>query len=357
MARVLVTGGTGFIGRHLVARLTQQGDEVRCLVREEKLASHLESLGAHLVLGDITDASSLQKAVQHVDVVYHLAGLIKALSAKEFFRVNQQGPHLLAQACVSQTTPPVMVAVSSLAAAGPSLIDQPKQEADPSLPVSQYGRSKLAGEQAAMAFADRMGLTILRPPVVFGPGDRVTFDWFRSVARGWHLVPGWRESQLSFLHVHDLTEVMLQAAAHGERVPADAAKSGLSTGKGYYYPAHVERPTFFHFGQLLADALGRTRVRTVRVPGPLLWTFAGAAQTLAFLRRKPSLLAWDKIRESLAGSWICDGQKTYASFGHPHQNLEVRLRETALWYFEKGWLPGPSPAMEDQHLNVPLHKG
>ena len=134
MAKVLVTGASGFIGTHLVAALAARGDEVACLVRNSSKADHLPALGARLVFGDVTQRDSLPAAVAGQQVVYHLAGLTRTLQDRQFYEVNFRGAANLARTCARQETPPVLVHVSSLAAAGPVVNGRARVESDPPRP-------------------------------------------------------------------------------------------------------------------------------------------------------------------------------------------------------------------------------
>src|SRR5260370_32338407 len=168
MARTLVTGATGFIGRHVVRRLLQRGDQVKCLVRGQS-TNGLASSEVELVFGDMTRPESLPAAVRGVDLVYHVAGATQVHTPGTYARVNSAGTRHLAQACARLLTPPKVVYVSSLAAAGPSLPDSPRREGQPPAPVSAYGRSKLAAEDHLKEVASFLPITIVRPPCVIGP--------------------------------------------------------------------------------------------------------------------------------------------------------------------------------------------
>src|SRR5262245_5399774 len=106
MARVLVTGATGFVGRHLVAHLVGRGDAVRCLVRLNSKCRQLDALGVDCVLGDVTVASSLTGPLSGAEVVYHLAGATQVVSTWQYWRVNAEGTRNLAAECARQPHPP-----------------------------------------------------------------------------------------------------------------------------------------------------------------------------------------------------------------------------------------------------------
>src|SRR5271166_310246 len=183
MAKILVTGASGFIGFHLTRALLEQGHEISCLVRTSSKLDRLAGQPIRRADGDVTDAESLRRVMSGYDAVYHLAGLVKAVHVQQLYQVNCQGVANVARACAAQTTPPTLLVVSSLAAMGPSSPQRPRLESDPPTPVSHYGRSKLAGEQAARRWAKEVPITILRPAVVFGEADWATYEFFRPIAR------------------------------------------------------------------------------------------------------------------------------------------------------------------------------
>ncbi|MFQ5845212.1 MAG: NAD-dependent epimerase/dehydratase family protein, partial [Planctomycetota bacterium] len=146
---VLVTGGYGFIGSHLVERLLAQGARVRGLLRPPRSREVFSGRPVEIVRGDLRDEGALMEAVRGVDRVYHVAGLIAARGPAEFRAVNRDGTRRLAE-CVRRGAPRCrrFVYVSSQAAAGPSRDGVPVDESAPGRPVTDYGRSKLEGEHA-----------------------------------------------------------------------------------------------------------------------------------------------------------------------------------------------------------------
>jgi len=334
---VLVTGASGFIGQHLVRRLIERGDRVSCLVRATSPIDELRSSGARLIVGDVIDRAGMERALaeSRAGVVFHLAGLLKAVRTADFARVNAGGVESVAAACAGRAGRTLLIVVSSLAAAGPCAGDQPLMEGDSPAPVSAYGRSKLAGELAAARRAGEMEITIVRPPIVFGPGDRGVLEMFRPIAHsGLHVVPGSKERRVSLVHVADLVELLLLAAGKGERLRPDGAP-----GQGTYFVAADHDPTYAELGQAIARALGKKRATVVHMPGPLVRLVGLCGDSLGFVRQRPGWLNSDKMAEALAGSWICSSAKARARLGwSPAVPWTERLRETARWYRQAGWL-------------------
>lgn len=333
--KALITGANGFIGEHLVKTLIEHGDAVRAMVRRERARAPLEALGAEVILGDVTQPESLPPAIQDVDVVFHLAGLVKALRSDDLFKVNEAGSRNIAEACARRTSPPVLVVVSSLAAAGPAPNGHPRTERDPASPVSNYGRSKRAGEIAAVSFARNVPVTIVRPPVVFGEGDMNTWLLFQPIARhGVHAVPGMKPRRVSLVHADDLAEALWLAAGKGERVNGEGDGPA-----GCYFVAGDRDPRYDELGRLIGDAVGRRNVLIVHTPD-WMGRCAGAANELVSrLRGQPAIFNLDKMREASAGSWVCSSDRICKELGfRVGRSLADRLQQTADWYVSQGLL-------------------
>ncbi len=326
-AKVLVTGSTGFIGRILVRTLQARGDQVRCLVRRWGGNNNVET-----VLGDVTQPQTLTKALVDVDVVYHLAGATLVRHPLEYRRVNAWGTRHLAQACATRSRPPLVIYLSSLAAAGPALNGQPRSEDDPPVPVSRYGHSKLAGEHALAEVADRVPVTIIRAASTFGPGDTNLLRLFHAAKLGLNGVPGSADVRLSIIHVYDLVSLMLLVVEQGARLKQD-------TNQGIYFAAIDEQPSLSELGHLAGQLVGRNQVHTVGLSRTFCTLWGHFIDWVVAVTGEPRLLTSDKMREAFAGSWICRNDRAKQELGFEFQfDLREGLRHTADWYRQQGWI-------------------
>jgi nucleoside-diphosphate-sugar epimerase len=326
--RVLVTGATGFIGSHLIERLIAEGAHVRCLVRpvSSRGRRYLPPSGASPVLGNLVTGSGLGSAVEGVDVIFHLAGVTKALRSEDYYSGNAQATANLLRACERSYARPRIVHVSSLAAAGPSPDGHLLAEDETPAPVSHYGRSKLAAEQEVRRSTLFPRATIVRPPVVYGPRDRDVFQAFQAVARGLMLRIGQGESWFSFIHVWDLVDGLLA-------VSASSAAQGRT-----YYLANPKPIGWAEFADVAARIMMR-RARVVNVPLPLAWGVGAASDAVARLLRRPNILSVEKVREARYRHWVCDPARAAAEFGfHPELSFREGAASTLAWYREEGWL-------------------
>lgn len=303
---IAITGATGFAGGHAVAELLRRGHAVRALVRNPA-AARLPG-AVTLVEGSLASEAALVSLVQGADAVVHLAGAIAAVTAEDFFKVNARGTTSLAAAAVRANVSR-FIHVSSLAARQPAL--------------SPYGASKRAGEEAVLDLATKLNALILRPPAVYGPGDRATLPLLKALTQAVAVIPSRRESRFSLIHVADLA-----------RIIADAAVSD-ATG---VFEVSDGREGGYGWGDLMAvasDARGAP-VRPVFLPRPLPGAFAWAAEAVARFTGRPGLVNRGKIAELYHPDWVTrDGGLVLdepITFAHG-------FPATLAWYRDAGWLP------------------
>ncbi|MEP7325235.1 MAG: NAD(P)-dependent oxidoreductase [Gemmatimonadota bacterium] len=321
--KALLTGATGFVGRHLVSTLLRRGDDVTALIRSPQKAQDIADTGVRLITGDLDDQRAMAQAAEGQDVVYHVAGLTAALSEAEFLHVNRDGTQaLLAAATVAGCRR--FVLVSSAAAAGPSQPGVPSTGDEPPHPVTIYGESKLAGERVVRASS--IPWTIVRPPAVYGPGDRELLRIFKLARLGIAPVFGGGRQELSLVYGPDLGEA-LAAAGHA---PAAVGK--------VYYACHPEVVTSGMMVREIGRAMGKS-VRLLPLPGFLangILTVTGAA---ARLTGKATLLTRDKAHEFLAPAWTADPSRLTADTGwRAEHDLRSGVSETLEWYRSHKWL-------------------
>jgi len=322
---VFVTGGTGFVGSHLVNTLRARGDTVTCMVRRPALVKPLGwGSEVRLVRGDLDDDTALREGCAGADVVFHVAGKISARSAAEFMATNRDGTANILEAARDAGVAR-FVFVSSLAVAGPTTIGHPIDETRPPAPVTDYGRSKLAAEVLVRAMP--LSWTIVRPPVVYGEWDRGTLKVFQLARRGVVPVFGDGSQELSVIHAEDLARSLIAAAI-----------SPKAAGH-VYFAAHPTITTSRAFVMEAGRALGRPRPRVIPVPPLVARGVLWAAGTLAHLAGRATLLSADKGNEYLAPAWTCRSDAlTHDTGWHAEIGLDAGLRRAADWYREAGWL-------------------
>ena len=311
---VAVTGATGFIGSHLVHRLADAGWRVRILTRRLPTHPRFADTPVEAVIGALDEPDSLARLVRGADAVVHCAGLVKARNRAEFFRVNADGVRGLATAAAAQSPRPRFILLSSLAAREPAL--------------SAYAASKRAGEAALAAHGVGLPWTVLRPPAIYGPGDRETLPFFRFVARGIAPLLGPRSARLSLLHVDDLTAaVAVLLAAEGS--------------VGATYELDDGRPGGYSW-RAMTDAAARhlgTRARPVQVPRALLQGAALTAGLIGLVAPRGHMLTAGKVRELRHPDWVChDRTLVEHTAWRPRLDLHDGFAATIGWYRRAGWL-------------------
>ena len=327
--RILLTGASGFLGSHIAEQLDQQGADVRALVRPTSDTRFLEGLErVTLVAGALSDKDSLLAAVEGVDGIIHAAGLVKARRPADFHRTNGQGTgNLLDAAKQNAQGIQRLVLVSSLAVMGPSEDGRPLPADAPPSPVTHYGRSKLAAEQAALAEADSLPITIIRPPIIYGPRDRGVLPFFKSVQLGVLPLTGSPNSAVSAIYVADCAAACIKAL--DADVPSGATyfveDGGLETLGGLI--AHIE------------NALGKRAWLRVPVPRFLMYGAALGSEFYGTVMGRAVMLTRDKLNELLAAHWVCDSAEAQAALGwKPRISFAEGTRITGAWYRRVGWL-------------------
>ncbi len=318
---ILVTGGTGFIGGHLLERLSAEKLPVRCLLRRKPRRTPLPSQ-LDAVYADFTTGAGIPEALAGVDTVIHLAGVTAALRSRDYWTGNVQTTEVLMRALVKSRVR--LVHVSSLAAIGPSLDGQPVTEDTEPHPLTNYGKSKLGAERVVRRLAP--DAVVVRPPVVYGPRDTAVLAILKPIARGIALEIAGGERWFSAIYVQDLVDGIVRAA-----------RAAPSSG-GTYFLAHPKPATWADLAATAARIMGR-RLRVISIPLPLARLAGTGAGMWSRITGKPGIISREKVREAECRYWTCTTQRAARELGfEATTSLETGLRQTLAWYREAGWL-------------------
>lgn len=334
----LVTGGTGFVGSQLVLDLLTDGMQVRALVRNPNKPGHLKGMLTNprleLVEGDLFSTDALARALIDVSHVFHIAGAIVANDSSDLYRTNRDGTLSIGTAVALElenrkkrgSTIPFerLVYVSSLAAGGPMQSPEERTEVLQDEPVSEYGKSKRAGEEVLRPYFKSIPITILRPPMVYGPRDSGTFQFFDTVNKRIH--PSFGDKRYSIIHVEDLCQAIAKA---GNTHPASGS---------IYYVSSGEIVTF---DELLRSIESALKKKTIKIPVPVsvLSAIAQVTPWVSKLTKKTYPLTPDKMNEIRPNYWLCSNQKAVRELQfEPKWKMAEGIAQAAKWYQEAGWI-------------------
>jgi nucleoside-diphosphate-sugar epimerase len=303
---VALTGATGFIGSRLLERLRGAGYRVRALYRPRPGRALQDAADLTWIAGGVDDHDALAILMDGAEAVVHCAGSVRGARRTDFDRVNETGVLNTVRAAEREPGCRRFLLLSSLAAREPQLSD--------------YARSKRLGEQALEANAGRLAWAALRPPAVYGPGDREMLPVFRSMARGLAPVPGKGDGRFSLIHVDDLASAVL-------------AWLGGGSGSGRTYELDDGHTRGYDWDTLLATASrvlrGNAPVRRLPIPVPCLRLAAGINLAAARVFGYAPMLTPGKVREITHADWVCDGSALTRDTGwRPLVGFEHGLADT-----------------------------
>jgi nucleoside-diphosphate-sugar epimerase len=322
-----VTGAAGFIGSNLVPELLKRGNRVVCLARPGENVSRLQDLDCRIVYGDLTEKSSLVDAVASVDYIFHLAALLGGGTPEAFLRVNYEGTKNLIEVCRDQgVLPERFIFVSSTAVIGPSGKNVSLNENSPCRPVSDYARSKLLAEEYLASLKHSWPYTIIRLPLVYGPGsDGGLYIFFKLISKGIQLNVGNLESTVCF--VWDAVQGMIAAAAN-------------ATARGEIYILGESKT--YHLKQLYQSIASVLQKRPVKLPTPyfLLLFFSFFIEIHSRLTNAIPIMTRQELSQYFKYRyWRFDTSKASRDFGFKSRYpLEKGTKITIDWYRENGYI-------------------
>lgn len=299
-----ITGATGFVGQALLDAAQFGGIAVRALARRPQQPR----AGVEWIMGDLEADDALRQLVRGADAVIHVAGVVNAVDPTAFETGNVIGTLALIEAAKAEGVER-FICVSSLSAREPGL--------------SAYGASKAKAEK--LVKASGLDWTIVRPPWIYGPGDKDTLDMFKAARWGVMPMPP-SEGRSSLLHVEDLARLLLALVPGGETVSQQVFEpdDGRECGWSHYEMARA-----------IGWAMGRRPVVLHLSRGSL----ERAARADRFLRRHKAKLTLDRVGYMVHPDWVVShGARPPAGLWEPQVATREGLRATAQWYRDNRWL-------------------
>jgi uncharacterized protein YbjT (DUF2867 family) len=307
MGVVAVTGATGFLGRHLVRALAQDGWTPRVLVRRDPIHPLWRDLEVEVVAGDLKTPGALDRLCKGAEVVIHVAGLIKATTLDGFNVVNRDGAR--AAALAAQAAGARFILVSSLAAREPQL--------------SNYAASKRAGEDVVRKISP--SALIVRPPAIYGPGDTETLGLFQIAAQSPVLPVLSPMTRIAMIHVQDAAAKLV---AFCRRPVSGLVEISDVRRDGYTWTEIMSG----------AAAVMGANPRLIRLPDGALRVAGTLADAWSRASNTPSVFGSGKVRELLHADWTLSSAPM--SEGVPSAfGLIDGFANTVDWYRTEGWLP------------------
>lgn len=301
-----VTGATGFVGKHLIRELVKQGFQVKALTRRPQP----ETENISWIEGDLENSRALSHLVEKADVLFHLAGLIKARTAQDFNRVNSQSVQTLLKIIRKSSSNPHFILLSSLAARERYL--------------SSYAESKRKGEEILSQNAGSLPWTVLRPPGIYGPEDRETLKIFKAISARIAPLPGKSDNRASWIYAPDLAQAMIAVsennACFGQILDVDDGTiNGYSNQEMYVTASTILNIRPFQF------VLPKFILKLVAHINVLFSTIFGYIP----------MVTPEKVNELCYPDWICRGPHVMRmTTWKPETDLKQGFKKTLKWYKE-----------------------
>lgn len=324
----VVTGGNGFVGSHLVDLLIKEGHKIKCIVRESSNLRWLDGKDVEIVKCGLFDKEGLKDTLKDADYLFHVAGVVKAKNEEGYFKGNVETTRNLLNSLL-EVNPDIkrVVIVSSQTAGGPSVgIDQSKKESDPSEPITTYGRSKKAQEELAKEYMDKLPISIVRAPAIYGERDTEIYLVFKTYKAGLFTLIGFNDKRLSLIHVADLVKGLYLCTQTDKAI---GQTYNISSEKFYTWP---------EIGEEIKKSFGR-KALTLRLPHFLVYSVAAVAQFFATFSSKAATFNLEKARDFVQTYWTLDVNKAKEELGYTQSvSMADGIKRTIDWYKENKWL-------------------
>jgi nucleoside-diphosphate-sugar epimerase len=332
--KILITGASGFIGSFLVEEALRQNFDVYAGIRKSSSRTYLTDERIKFIDLDFSSADSLSILLKDflavngpLDYVIHNAGITYAPVKNEFTKVNYEYTKNLTQALESSRMPITkFVLISSLAVFGPGneLTFAPITIADAQRPISSYAKSKLLGEQHVKTIT-AFPYLILNPTAVYGPRDKDFLELIKLINLGLEFYIGTNKQKISLIHVKDLARAAVLATTSKAQNCAHIVSDGGSYDKE-------------ELGGAIRQALIKKTLK-IKIPAtPLRWIIGAIENIYSLFGRQPFLNV-EKVNEISSANWTCCSTNFWNTISsRPSYSLERGIKETVVWYIEKGWI-------------------
>jgi len=325
--RVLLTGANGLLGSHILDALCESGAQARIFIRRTSDTAFIRGRlqQVEVCYGSLTDPGALGAAMADIEYVIHCAGKTKAIGMSEFYMVNRDGARYVADAASDAGSVKHLVHISSRAVLGPSRSQAPATEDDPPGPVSEYGRSKLAGEQEVITRA-KIPYTILRPSAIYGPRDVEFLRMFHMVKRRLMPLLESGKQELSLAYVRDVADAALRVM-------------GAPEAAGRIY--NVASPEVCTSRDILEEIARQLRLRPLRIPLPVgvIYPVCVLQEFISRLTHRPNILGREKYKEIKAAGWVCSTERLKRELGFVcRTSLSEGVALSLDWYGRHGWV-------------------
>lgn len=323
----VVTGGTGFVGSHLVDLLITKNFEVRCIIRKTSSLKWLEGKNVKIYNSGLFDKTGLAEVLKDADYLFHVAGVVRSKTKEGFFKGNVETTKTLLEV-ISELNNKIkrVVIVSSLTACGPSKNGKPVTEETVPQPITTYGKSKLAEEKLAQEYMKKIPITICRAPAIYGEREADIYAMFKGVSKGVMTLVGFNNKKLSLIHGRDFVNGLYLSAI------SEKAKNQI------YFISSEEIYDWSQVSDAMEKAVGKKAFR-LKIPHSIIYIVGGISHIANYFSSKPATFNFEKAKDFVQESWTCDTSKAIRDIGYTQQiSLEDGMKITADWYKEHKWL-------------------
>jgi dihydroflavonol-4-reductase len=327
LEKVVITGANGFVGSHLVEYLLAKGYDVHCILRKSSSTQWIKNLPITIHTCGLDDIELLRPILSDAHYIYHIAGVVKEKNWAGYEYGNVTITKNIIEAALGSNTIKRIIVTASLACSAPASFGHPVTEDTPSNPLTYYGKSKLMQEQLALSYADRVPITVIRPPVVYGEREIELYEFYKAIKM--HIFPsiGMDEKYLSLVYILDLVRGMHLAAT------AEASK-----GQQYFIGGDQEEYSWKEIASLTGQKLNSKFIR-LKIPHFFVHIIMHISESISKIFGYTTMLNVQKANEMVQTSWSCSSAKAHRDFGYKAEyTLDQGLTRTIDWCKKEAWL-------------------